>query len=52
MRLSREYMVGKLLEWNPRWNLDTVEGWSNDQLTAIYEKERLKTVQMILEGIA
>jgi hypothetical protein len=41
-------MKHKLLEWNPTWNLSR---FTDQQIVAIYNKERDKTVQMILENI-
>lgn len=41
-------MVGKLLEWNPKWNETTVLGWKLPQLKEVYKKESIKTVEMIL----
>lgn len=43
--LSREYMVMKLLQWNPHWRSDTVERWHYRQLHAIYSKERARVMQ-------
>ncbi len=44
--MTIEQMRSKLLEWNPSWN---VEKFTNVQIVAIYNKERNKIVQTILE---
>lgn len=44
--MTIEQMKDKLLEWNPSWNLDR---FTDQQIIAIYNKERNKIVQAILE---
>lgn len=44
---NREFMVEKLLEWNPHWSRRTVESWKEDQLYAVYRKEAAKTRRLM-----
>jgi hypothetical protein len=47
--LSPEDMRNNLIAWNPNWNETTVFGYANEQLVAIYKKERTKTMEFINE---
>lgn len=47
IRLTREYMIDKLLQWNPHWSRATVQGWHYRQLCAVYAKERRKVVERL-----
>lgn len=44
--MTIEQMKTKLLEWNPLWDVDK---FTDQQIVAIYNKERNKIVQAILE---
>lgn len=46
MSLTIEQMRGKLLEWNPSWN---VAKFTDEQIKAIYKKERIETLNSILD---
>lgn len=37
--MSPEQMAHALLQWNPKWNPETVNRWSYGQLRAVYMKE-------------
>lgn len=52
MGLKKEYMVDKILLWNPSWDEREVLAWKPDQLYAIYCKERAKIVKSIMNYFA
>lgn len=39
-------MRQKLMTWNPQWDPQTIEAWSNSQLSAVYHKELIKTARI------
>lgn len=45
--VTAEYMRDKLREWHPTWNIDK---FLDNEIAAIYQKERAKTVEMIIES--
>jgi hypothetical protein len=45
--MTIEQMRGKLLEWNPSWNVDK---FTDEQVAAIYSKERNNIVSAILKA--
>lgn len=47
MSLTIEQMRGKLLEWNPSWN---VTKFTDEQVVAIYIKERDDIVNSIIQA--
>lgn len=44
--MSIDQMRDKLLEWNPRWNVNRL---TDEQVMAIYSKERKEIVNELLE---
>lgn len=48
MYLETDYMVQKLLEWNPGWEKSKLDILNRDQVCAVYHKELRKTLRHLL----
>jgi hypothetical protein len=47
MSMTIDQMRGKLLEWNPSWNVDK---FTDEQIVVIYNKERSAIVNSIFDS--
>lgn len=48
--VSREYMIGKLLDWHPTWKEEWLERLPIRKLIAIYRYDQQKVIAAVMKG--